>query len=611
MYIAQVAKAEQGRVTDGFMTLENGVESGFDPSLIGPKQLAWLVNGTVRGGYVTCRPGWRYQNTTGISGYFQGFGGYVANDGTAYLCMSVAGRIYTINASSGFTTTDITGTAGPSNVDAKKVWFLQANKYLITQNLIDLPFIWDGGSSRRADPTTEVPIGGPMAYYMGRIVVGLSADRTAYRLGDLIYGDNAFGVANILRFTETTFLSEGGDFITQDSNAIVGIKAAAQLDTTLGQGDLCIFTNENVFAFNAPVDRTQWKSLTYPIQRQILPSGAVSDTGITGINTDLVFRSLSGVRSLKYARQDNDSWGNTPISRQDQRAFQYDTQNWLYAASDVNFDNRYLCTAQPHQDNAYGIWHSGIAPLDYFLTTGMGEKLPPVWEGIWTGLKILAIQTLNVNGVVRCFLFVLSPTNTIDIWEITKDGIFDYDGTNDVPIKWIYETRSFTCDIPEIQKDLIGADQWYDQVAGNVTVAIKYKSNQSNFWTDWWNWTQCVNYRQCDTIGYCPTYPTTPMLPILYFQPGSFPRKSAPRPQPKADPQTNGFVNQGYNFQVRYEITGKIRMKDFKLVCLNKAENVYGDIDGTCPELDPGSCSTGCLTIMGCDPNDYNYSIYG
>jgi hypothetical protein len=46
-------------VYDGFITFEGGMNSGTVPELLQPTELAMLVNGTVRGGFVTNRPSFR------------------------------------------------------------------------------------------------------------------------------------------------------------------------------------------------------------------------------------------------------------------------------------------------------------------------------------------------------------------------------------------------------------------------------------------------------------------------------------------------------------------------------------------------------------------------
>ena len=249
---------------------------------------------------------------------------------------------------------------------------------------------------------------------------------------------------------------------------ITGLAFAANLDTSLGDGDLLVFTPTATYAFSAPVDRDVWKDLNYPIQRfALLNFGSFNHESIVPVNGDLFFRAQDGIRSLIYARRDFTEWGNTPISRQMVRAIAYDTEFYLYAASAVNFDNRMLMTTQPQKVNGRGIVHRGMVALDFDMVSGMGRKLAPAWEGVWTGIDIFQMLTIRIQKADRCFVFGLNQ-DQIGLYEITKNGQFDFDGFDDVPIDWIVETRSMTFAEPGNKKRLMSAEQWYDQVMGQI-----------------------------------------------------------------------------------------------------------------------------------------------
>jgi hypothetical protein len=610
---------DRSRLYDGFLTAEGGVDAGFAPSLIQPNQLAWAVNATVRGGFPRTRPGW-WKRTLSFpdqdtqddfeDGLFQGAGTYTSDSGISYLAVSISGRIYLINLSQGFTVQDITIPGNPSSATEKSAWFVQAENFLIVQNGLDLPFLYNGSSSRRANSgglggaAKEVPIGGPMAYGKGRLWV---AYKSQYVGGDLVWSDPVAGRESVIRFTENTFLNEGGAF-TVANGPITGLAFGANLDTSLGDGDLSVFTSSASYAFSAPVNREEWKDLQYPIQRfALLNNGALSQNSIVTVNGDLFFRSLDGVRSMIYARRDFTEWGNTPISRQVTRAVAYDTPQWLYASSAVSFDNRLLMTVQPQNLNNRGVYHRGLVVLDFYLVSGMGRKQPPAWEGVWTGQRILQIVTTRVGRDDKCFMFVLGEGDAISIVEVTKDGRFDFDGEDDVPTEWILETRSVIFGDPLGQKRLMSGEQWYDDVAGDVTATVRYRSNESACWATWAQWTDCAEYRNCE--------PGYPCQIIQYLKPAARSRRALPQPPDQNDPQTGQFTRIGYEFQVRYELTGRLRIKRLALVGERMQEPQYGDMTGqacvTPPVVD---CQTGCLALEcpgSCSeqPADYAYQF--
>ena len=114
---------------------------------------------------------------------------------------------------------------------ADHVFFQQAENWLVVQDQQSPPYLYNGGSLRRATGE-EVPIGGPMAYGKGRLWV---ANGSEYYGGDLVYGDPAYGRDSVIRFTENTFLNEGGAFAVSNG-PITGLAFGANLDTSLGLG---------------------------------------------------------------------------------------------------------------------------------------------------------------------------------------------------------------------------------------------------------------------------------------------------------------------------------------------------------------------------------------
>lgn len=632
---------EQNRKTDGFLTLEGGVDSGFVPSLIQANQLSWAVNTTVRDGFPRPRPGWAFRElsfptdemrTAFEDGLFQGAGTYIADaksgasgGGQPYLVCSISGRIYSIaiqSANKPFPVQELTSVGNRNQPTQPHAWFCQAERNLIVQNMIDIPLFWNGsGVSRsnclKGDPTKyQVPIGGPMAYGKGRLAV---ASGNSYTMGDLVGSNPQYGRDTVLYWTENTFLNEGGSFAVPQG-PITGLRYGANLDTTLGDGDLYVFTQDNVYAFQAPIDRTVWKNLEYPIQRYAaLNFGAVNHNSLVLMNGDVIYRSTDGIRSVKYARRDFQDWGQTPISRQMYRGLRYDTRGLLTYASAVNFDNRLLMTVQPQQakkqpypetDKGSGVYHRGLAVLDYHLVSGMGMKMPPAWEGVWTGLNILQIVTIGTGSDQRCFLFVLSNDQRICVWEITKENLFDFDGGDDIPIQWIMESRSMAAGIPNGQKKLEGGEFWYDQIAGEIGMTVKYRPDLEQCWYTAGRIDDCAKYRNCDETIPCG-YATT--LDVPYYKGQARSRFGIPTPPDVADQQRGGISRIGYEFQLRFENSGYFRLKRAIAVMSDVQENQNPDLaKSSCVTPEDVACDTSaCPGVECCDPTDYGYSIYG
>lgn len=607
-----------GTLLDGMLTAEAGVDSGFAPSILQPNQLAWAVNTTVRGGFPHARPGWWRRplqfpseavRNLFATGLFQGCGSYKSDSGETFLAVQVSGRLFLVRLPN-FAVSEITIPGDASDATAPHAWFIQAENLLIVQNNLTPPVIYNGAGSRRANSgglggaPREVPVGGPMAYGKGRLWV---ARGNEYYGGDLVWSDATLQRETIVRFSENDFLNEGGAFATPQG-PITGLAFGANLDTSLGDGDLLVFTPTATFAFSAPVEREVWKDLQYPIQRfALLNFGAMNHESITAVNGDLFFRATDGVRSLIYARRDFTEWGNSPVSRQIERAIRYDTPGLLSEGSAVVFDNRLLMTTTPQAVNGRGTWHAGLIVMDFNLVSGMGRKLPPAWEGVWTGERILRLSTVMDRLEERCFAWCLHPSGAIGLTEISRDGLFDFSGTGDVPIRWIIETRSMMFGAPDSLKRLTGAEAWYDKVAGNVSSMVRFRPNLNECWSTMGTINDCARYQDCGSVYPCKT--------VRILKPASRSRVAMPQPPAIADPQSGRHTNEGFEFQLRLENSGRFRLKRLAVTALDIPQSATGDISRfTCPPQQVGSCQTGDCIEIECagycsQPEDYAYRI--
>ena len=408
---------DPGRVTDGFASLERGVDSGRNPSLLPRNQAAWAENSAFRGGFWTPRPGWRRlalisaSNSTDYTvafseGKFQGAGFF---DDTAsrkgLLIAQTGGNLYRIEiTNAGAVVMDITPSSGANSSIIPQVWMQQAENYLVVQDGQSRPIIFDGSSTRRAEDD-EVPVGsGPMAYGMLRLWVAMGRNYVA--------GDVAGGPTGVLKFTENDYIAEGGEFsLPMSAGNITAMQFTATPNTALGQGELLIFTPDAVFSNTAPVDRDAWKNLVQPIQTiTLINNGAQSQNSTALVNGDVFMRARDGIRSVIQAVRYFQQWGNTPMSNELNRVLPKDSPTLLKYVSAVEFDNRLLMTCQP-VPLTNGCYFTGVASLDFEPITSMGEKLPPAYDGIWTGRQVYQLVKGRFAGVERCFAFCRSKTD--------------------------------------------------------------------------------------------------------------------------------------------------------------------------------------------------------
>jgi hypothetical protein len=154
-----MANNSMTRITTGQQSWDAGVNSDAVPTIAsaanpnGLKQnnLAWLINGTVRGGTISPRAGFdRLIAFTAGMGLFQEASIYEPNFGFPYIVAQIAGRTFTVLLDPPYTITEVTiaGDPNPPNID--QAWMCQGEQFLVIQDGVSLPLIWDGVFLRRS-----------------------------------------------------------------------------------------------------------------------------------------------------------------------------------------------------------------------------------------------------------------------------------------------------------------------------------------------------------------------------------------------------------------------------------------------------------------------------
>lgn len=399
----------------------------------------------------------------------------------------------------------------------------------------------------------ELPICRMGCYGMGRNWVALQ-NGVSYVVSDIvgaITGTQPYNFTDsVLRVSQNYFLANGGTFqISGSGEHITAMAFSAQLDASLGQGPLQVFTDDTVFSNYAPPDISTWANLTTPIQVEgLIGSGAISQDAVVNVNGDLIFRlSNGGVQSMLMARLDFNRWGNTPISREITRLIASDDPTLLPFTSMGSFNNRLLMSCN-HVQMARGVAGKSLAVMNFDANSSLAGKSPSIWEGQWTGLNILKTVTGYFNGSQQCFALCLSGDGTqIQLVQIQLDGDgFDDDGAT--TIIWSFETPVLLKDPPNAPrqyKRLVNGDFSVDGISENVFYAVSYRADQNSGWTKWYS--GGIGYQGASDPGY---------------------RRRVGIGQPPAgvyDATNNQPLREGYNFQLKFELTGAGKITDIRI----------------------------------------------
>lgn len=147
------------RITTGQQDWSGGVNSDAVPTIASPQnptglkatQLAWAINATVRGGTISPRAGYdRLIAFTAGMGLFQEASIYEPDSGLPYIVAQIAGRTFTALLDDPYTITEITIAGDPNPADRPQAWMCQGEQFLVIQDGVSLPLIWDGATLRRS-----------------------------------------------------------------------------------------------------------------------------------------------------------------------------------------------------------------------------------------------------------------------------------------------------------------------------------------------------------------------------------------------------------------------------------------------------------------------------
>lgn len=480
------------------------------------------------------------------------------------------------------------------------VFLFQAENYVIILAENQSAVIFDGSSARLAG-IGEVPSGVLGAYGWGRIWICLN-DRRSFMAGDLVFGPSGTQVNGfrdaILKFTENDFFNEGGAFgIPSESGPITAMQFLATQDTSLGVGVLLVGTPTMIFSVNAPVDRTTWKNLQYPIQTiSLLNSGPVGPRAEASINADWWYRSADGIHSFFVSRRDFGTWGNTPMSREMVPVLNYDTQRLLYYGSAVLFDNRALFTVSPFRC-PLGVAHRGLVCDNFDLISSQQGKTQPAWDGGFSGLNILQIlKTKEVKE--RCFMFVANESDDVEFWELLQDGEGFYDQFNDggtitrTRIQPMMETKSMTFQDGSQLKALYSCELFVDELVDTTTFTIKFRPDEYPGWITWQTITLCANVTQCEPPANCDIW--------LTRQKQYAARIMLVQPPESCNDIAGTIVTEGYEFQFRLESSGSYRLRKFKPHAKLRTDKQQGDC-----------ASYPCKTFAACDEAYFDTDSHG
>lgn len=439
----------------------------------------WYEQGLFQGGFNYTFPGTIFEGKSNES---------------EVLIASVSGRTWAIDKCD-FQALEITpgGADGRGPKCNNLGYMVQAKNWLVVQDGVTRPILWDGSNSRRA-ADGEVPTGTIMAFGEGRIWM---MSGNSLRAGDLI--DNSTDA--VIRFRERLTIAGGGDLFPAYvlGGGVNALAFVQQQDTNTGVGPLFAFGSNATVSIFAARKRTEWAADT--LQRGALLS--IGNTGhrhVAQVNGDLWIRPLDGVRAYRQARAEQGKNAQVPFSTEVEYFLNSDSESLLKYGSSAFFDNRLLVTTCPVWDNGR-VYHKGMLALDMQILSSRGETTKPSWDGLWTGFNICQILTTKKE----CYIFTIDELGRNTIHRLTEsmENLSGQDDhiLNPRRIKSSLIGGAYAFDkIGGIQKQkkLTGGSIHLEDIIGELDLRVEYKADGSTCWNEWLSAKFCAPEFPCD-----------------------------------------------------------------------------------------------------------------
>lgn len=263
-------------------------------------------------------------------------------------------------------------------------------------------------------------------------------------------------------------------------------------DTSTGIGPLLVSTRNAVYAYQVQNPRQLWDQGQFGTN-YLYSTGIAGPRAFTNTNSDIFMQSADGqVRSLSMARNAQNKWANTAISRE--------VANWL-KFYDIDlakyctlcyFKNKIFISCNPFRVKSLSfngtpvtdIAHAGMVVLNLSNISGLQvQDTPPVWDGLWTGARPLDMFVNNE----RMFIISKDPSFKNTIYEVMPTQHYDTDGDHRRFVRSRVYTREYMFDSPFNNKEIQNIDLALENVQGNLKLDLHYKPAQSSNFKLWRN----------------------------------------------------------------------------------------------------------------------------
>lgn len=517
------------------------------------------------------------------------YAGYPSNLYPKAIC-SIGGRIFTIEIVG--RTGKVTRLFDGNYRQGLHAWFVQGFEYLVVQDGVNAPMIWDGQNPPyRSDLNkNQVPIGSVMAFIHGRFVLATADGLNNIRLSEIAGATDVTKHDDILTFP--TALATYG--IAANLGEVQGLFPMSYLDSGTGQYELVALCKNGATSFDF---RGQEETFFGQIQKiSLIGTGCVGSHAFAGLNGDLFFRTPSGINTYRNSRLEfTQSWDQTPISREVNYWIRNDRADLLETIPMVGWQNMVLTGCSPlielpsNRCFGYHRYCRGFTVFDAQNMSTAGRDGRPVWHGAWTGIRPWAFVEGRIGTAQRCFAFSFDRDKKNRLYEITLQDGDDYLAQEPRSIEGFFtsatlgtvEARTNTFQPKRINGGVIELQS----ILGASQVWVEYRPDGSPCWIP-------VDSMQpgCDCPTPGPCYQTSwPPWARKNLEQVSF---------SKCIPGTSIPANRFHHAQVRIRNKGSLTVSRF---------NIRMDLQ---EDSELAECLKNNCNPIECCPSTYDYSYH-
>lgn len=561
-------------VAQGYASYAAGMHASSASSVeLRDDQLEWLVNGTVRTGFVSPRPWFRRfcpvfpagQGERMACGKIQG-SGYYEFSGVAVFVFVVDGNVFFVNPIDKTAQCVNPNSERLLSRDADFVTIEQRASYLLVSDAVNPVLVFEGFSGRQASvDSNEVAPCAMMADGWYRLVT-VDPDRRRFRVSDHEDDPNS----TPLRFTDASYLVTGVRYFgfPRRFGEIMGVAFLPLPETDQGVGPLIVFGRSGTMTYDISVPRSQW--LSGKIAAATFPAiGSCSQGAAVELGTDLIFSDQRGrILSFRASRSDQLRRHVVTLDREIRALLRSDDPALLPWRRATAFDDRVIIPVRPvtrripgDPDGRFNVCHTAMAVLEGDVAAPVVESEAPVWV-TWNGIDPAVIQSGMFPGAGGwrevCLALCVDSDGLNRLYEIGRepgpDVVFQ-PGKGDAvnrPVRMTIVPRWFDFRQPLAPKSIRGGFVRLSGISGSVEIEGLWQIDGSKIAHPYFT-------HRIEEAGELSLESLTEARSLLE------PRLSLPAVPQAGNPETGGRTVTGYKMRPILRVTGVVTVEEMMI----------------------------------------------